>query len=128
MPPLSAQLVIPASAAHADAPSMRGLAGIHGDHRMQILIDEAHLTAWLGRDIRGLTFRRDGADTRAFDGGSATLTVALSHAPHDARSAQHRLRANHDPNGPLTAFSGRVTIPDSPALGSAPPTWSDRST
>lgn len=111
-------VVVPASAATADANSFEWLAGASSPLRQQNLIAASHLTALVGRTLTALEFRRTAAN-EAYDGASMTLHVNLSHAPHGPLEARSDYASNVGAN-PTTVFQGTVALPTSPAVSAGP--------
>ncbi len=101
-----------------DAASLLTMPGITSPGREQILVAPRHLTNLVGRQIRGLWFRRDtgvDASSAALLGGGSTVTVHLSTSPRSANSPSQQLGLNVGPDV-QTVFSGTVTFPNAPAV------------
>jgi hypothetical protein len=121
-PALVAQqaLTVPAAYDTTDAPSRLWVAGFTVDLRQQIIIDAQHLQPMVGRTITALLWRRD-ADSEAFTGGTATMTVRLSPTFVDSRSASPSFAVNVPI--PTEVFSDTVTVPASPPSPGPSASW-----
>jgi hypothetical protein len=122
-PPAPAQqhLVVPASFATNDAPSFNGIAGASSERRQQTLVGPSHLTSLVGRSLSALELRRTAA-AETYAGGSATLSVTLSIAPHATLACSARFADNVGPNA-VQVFDGTVVLPTSPPTAGATVTW-----
>jgi hypothetical protein len=118
-------VVVPASAATADANSFEWVAGASSPLRQQNLIAASHLIALVGRTLTALEFRRTAVD-EVYDGASLSLHVTMSHAPHGPLEAHNDFASNVGANA-TTVFQGTLTLPTSPAVPAgpgAPVAWS----
>jgi hypothetical protein len=114
--------VIPAAYANTDAISYEWIAGASRPLRQQTIIGESHLLPLLGRTIHAIELRRTAAN-EVYQGGTTSLVVELSIAPHAPLEASNQFAANMG-TSPVQVFAGQVTLPTSPpAAGPAVP-WS----
>lgn len=113
--------VVPSAQQTLDGGSRFWVAGTIEPRRQQTLIDASLLTPLLGRRITGLQFRRN-VEPIAFAGGTATLTVRLSHSPRTWLTASERY-ADNQGQDLSTVFQGTVTLPNSPAPSGPAVPW-----
>lgn len=96
--------------------------GFGGAFRQQFLVDASRLLALRGKAIRGIWMRRDLDERGALTGGQVDWVVRLSAARVSAAQAEPSFAGNRQ--GAVTqVFSGRVTVPNSPALGGSVQAW-----
>ena len=125
---ISAQtLVVPTSASSTDANSSALAPGCFGPTRWQCIIDPGHLSSLVGTPLTGISFRRDAGFTKALAGGTASVTVVISHAPHGSLQLKEEFDLNHDPvlNNRVVALQGTIALPASSAPSGRTVSWSD---
>jgi hypothetical protein len=105
-------LVVPAAFGATDAISFNWLAGASREVRQQTLIGANQLSAMVGKAIEAIEFRRS-ADSAAFAGGAAHMTVTMSTSAASTHEVSSYFASNHSPNS-LQVFSGTVGFPTSP--------------
>lgn len=113
--------VVPTQHAVVDGSHTFFVAGTYAPERQLTLIDGSLLTPTLGRAIHALAFRRN-AEADEFAGGSAHLTVRMSHAARSWQTASPVFEQNHGPDV-TTVFQGTVTLPTSPGTTTNQITW-----
>jgi len=120
---LPAQVTVPATAASTDLSTERWIAGVGTTLRQQILVDQRHLEALVGREIDALLFRRDFGHGAALPAVAFDAQLYVSTSPHAAAAhASELLAANHGPDW-LQVFTGHVTVPASADPSGRAPTW-----
>ncbi len=110
-------LVVPTLHATLDALSYEWIAGATDSHRQQTLVGSSHLGAMQGQYIQVIELRRT-AVAEAYLAGSANMTVRLSTSPNAPLACSNAFADNIGANV-VQCFSGAVTLPASPATGSA---------
>ncbi|MCA8956864.1 MAG: hypothetical protein KDC87_12375 [Planctomycetes bacterium] len=105
------------------APGADCLPGLRGGFRQQILIDPVRLGGLAGRTLTGFSFRRDLGRAEALSGGQISLDVRLSVGVTAARDCSQVFVANAPAVSQMQVFTGIVTVPNSPPLGSNPAPW-----
>lgn len=91
-----------------DAPAQALAAGIGATERQQILIDQVHLAPLVGRELLGLSFRRNHAP-EPLAATTGQLEVRLGIAPHGSGRAQPTFAQNLP--APTLVFRGIVQAP-----------------
>lgn len=107
-------VTVPAAADARDGTGVGWVPGFERPGRIQFLIGEPLLVGALGRELRAMTFRRDGFEPARL-AGQADLEVSLSTRPTlDPLDVSTRFVANR--GVPTMVFQGRVALPASPRL------------
>lgn len=107
---------------NVSAPSAAPLPGLNGGFRQQILISASRLVGLQSRSLNGLQFRRDLDYAGAQRGGEMDLLVRVSSAQVAPDKAEELFAQNS--GFASIVFQGRVVVPDSPVVGTAPVPWS----
>lgn len=115
-------LVVPAVHASTDAAHGYFVGGTVEPRRQLTLLDGPILGLAPGRILHGVAFRRDAAD-ETFSGGTANLTVRLSHAATGSGTASAHFDDNHGMDV-TTVFRGTVELPASPPAPGPDVAWS----
>ena len=114
--PLAGQqdLVVPAgTGATGNAGSIAPVPGAGHDARVQVLVEAAHLSGFVGRSLAGVAFRRDTSLNREFLGGVANIDAFVSPSARTALTLSEQFDQNFDANSRVAAFTGPVTLPTS---------------
>ncbi|MFN3242120.1 MAG: hypothetical protein ACE37K_11455 [Planctomycetota bacterium] len=114
--------VVPSAFATTDAPRFCALPGAADPFRHQILVGPSHLSPMVGKAITAIEFRRS-ADSDMFNGGAIHLDLQLSTSPL-APLETSELFANNAGSQPVSAFTGQVAVPTSPAAVGPNVPWS----
>lgn len=112
--------VVPTTHTTTDAVSFTAVVGIGVSDRQQIIIDAAALGPLVGRELIGLSFRRDWSDPSTLTGGAAQLVVRAGTATVASATAKPRFAANV--SMPIEVFRGSINVPTSPPPGGSA-TW-----
>lgn len=113
--------VIPVAATSTDLVSYEWIAGASRPLRQQTLIGASHLTGLVGRTLTALELRRNAAN-EIYQGGTLSLTVTLSIAPHAPLQATNAFVNNLGANA-VQVFSGQLNLPTSPATTGTTVAW-----
>lgn len=114
-PVLAQSVPVPPHTLDGDSPSLGPIAGFCASHRQQILVDERHLRSLVGKQLRGLSFRRDGYFGGALNAAEADLVMSISLTAARAESPSEVFSMNRGPVV-VQVFQGRVSAPESPGL------------
>jgi len=106
-------LVLPAAYATSDANGLLSIPGATLQLREQTIIGAAHLTSLVGKQLKGIEFRRNATAT-SFDTGAANLTIKISSMAAPTYDCSRTFNSNEGTDV-LQVFSGQVTLPTSPA-------------
>lgn len=112
---------IPAANTLDDGNSRFWIGGTVQPERQLTLIDGSLLQPLLGETIHAIAFRRN-AESEALVGGSAQLTVRMSHASRSWSNASVAFGQNHGQDV-VAVFQGTVTLPSSPATNATQVAW-----
>jgi hypothetical protein len=124
--PLAAQVFVPARSATADAGGGTSFPGFGTDSREQVLIAPGLLGGLAGKQIVGLTVRRDTAWTKAMAGGAVDLEIEVSTSRADPANPSPIFARNA--GATVRVFQGRVNVPNSPAVGTPHDPWAAANT